>query len=109
MTPQRNTNQTLAEVGLRIKNHFVIIEDLDYELESTKAAVLNEQERFQLWARNLGLYQRGHSSLDYRLRDSNFIFEYALGLLCGLEQTLYQCRFPVMLNLNCHPSHNSSS
>lgn len=33
----------------------------------------SEVERFQLWAQNLGLFQEGHASLDYRVRDAVFV------------------------------------
>lgn len=29
-----------------------------------------QREKFQLWARSLGLFQQGHASLDYRVRDA---------------------------------------
>ncbi|KAL7904697.1 hypothetical protein GGI35DRAFT_472193 [Trichoderma velutinum] len=32
-----------------------------------------EEQRFQLWAHSLGLYQQGHASLDYRVRDAEII------------------------------------
>jgi hypothetical protein len=35
-----------------------------------------EGERFEVWARSLGLQQRGHSSLDYRVRDAAQIRTY---------------------------------
>lgn len=35
-----------------------------------------EGERFEIWAHSLGLQQRGHSSLDYRVRDAAQIRTY---------------------------------
>ncbi|PKK44070.1 hypothetical protein CI102_10753 [Trichoderma harzianum] len=32
-----------------------------------------EEQRFQLWAHSLGLYQQGHASLDYRVRDAEIV------------------------------------
>lgn len=32
-----------------------------------------EEQRFQLWAHSLGLYQQGHASLDYRVRDAEVV------------------------------------
>ena len=33
--------------------------------DSSFSALVNESQRFGLWAKNLGLYDLGHSSLDY--------------------------------------------
>ncbi|CEL09352.1 hypothetical protein ASPCAL12489 [Aspergillus calidoustus] len=57
--------------------------DLEYQPK-----VSNEMQRFDLWASSLGLYHTGHSSLDYRFRDSPPLFQYALGLLNDLLETL---------------------
>jgi len=35
----------------------------------TQRYALHEEERFRLWAQSQGLQQRGHDSLDYRVRD----------------------------------------
>lgn len=56
----------------------------------SRSAVRNEYERFDLWAVNLGLYQTGHGSLDYRLRDAEAIWAYAERLLLELHGSL-QC------------------
>lgn len=48
----------------------------------------NEFQRFESWASNLGLYHTGHSSLDYRFRDSPILFEYTVDLLKDFEGTL---------------------
>jgi hypothetical protein len=48
----------------------------------------DEVGRFRVWAGNLGALQKGHSSLDYRLRGSPVLFSSALRLLHELEQNL---------------------
>lgn len=48
------------------------------------AAVQSEYQRFLLWATNLGLFQRHHSSLDYRLRDNEVIMAFTKSLLTSL-------------------------
>lgn len=45
----------------------------------------NESQRFELWATNLGLYHQGHSSLDYRFRDANSVYDFAYKLLLDME------------------------
>jgi hypothetical protein len=47
-----------------------------------------EQQRFSLWAKNLGLFQHGHSSLDYRLRDADLIKDFILEILDDLNEYL---------------------
>jgi hypothetical protein len=50
-------------------------------------------QRFELWAQNLGLYTGGHSSLDYRFRDAQLLFDHTLSLLNDLARILTQCEF----------------
>ncbi|KAL1793659.1 hypothetical protein ACET3X_008641 [Alternaria dauci] len=57
-------------------------EDLDGD------ALEDEIGRFRVWAGNLGALQKGHSSLDYRLRDSPNLLSSALKLLKELEHNL---------------------
>lgn len=61
----------------------------------------NEYQRFESWASNLGLYHTGHSSLDYRFRDSPVLFEYVVGLLKDFESILIARKsfsFPICLS-----------
>ncbi|KAJ5116001.1 hypothetical protein N7456_000349 [Penicillium angulare] len=83
---------TLEETGSQINLSFTAIVN---STEPSSSAILNEQQRFQLWGHNLGLYHRGHSSLDYRFRDSPLLFNYALGLLRDLNDILH--RFEALL------------
>ena len=48
----------------------------------------DEIGRFRIWAGNMGALQRGHSSLDYRLRDADLLHENILKLLKELKGTL---------------------
>lgn len=59
------------------------------------ADVEDEFGRFRLWAANIGALSRGHSSLDYRLRDAPLVLEGALKLLNELQQELHQSRRPL--------------
>lgn len=52
------------------------------------AAWEHEADRFGLWANNLGLYHRGHSSLDYRLREAAALERIIGGLLDDLKTSL---------------------
>lgn len=48
----------------------------------------DEIGRFRVWSGNLGALQRGHSSLDYRLRDSPLLSSNALKFLKELEDNI---------------------
>jgi hypothetical protein len=58
------------------------------EFDAVAASLHNENQRFDLWCRNLGAYQSGHASLEYRLRDAPKIYEYAMRLLTDLDSSL---------------------
>lgn len=51
-------------------------------------ALEDEFGRFRVWSGNLGALQKGHSSLDYRLRDSPLLSDNALKFLKELEENL---------------------
>jgi hypothetical protein len=48
----------------------------------------DEIGRFRVWSGNLGALQKGHSSLDYRLRDSPLLSSNALKFLKQLEENI---------------------
>ncbi|KAF2866630.1 hypothetical protein BDV95DRAFT_584351 [Massariosphaeria phaeospora] len=51
-------------------------------------ALEDEFGRFRVWSGNLGALQKGHSSLDYRLRDSPLLSSNTLKLLQELHENL---------------------
>jgi hypothetical protein len=51
-------------------------------------ALQDEVGRFRVWSGNLGALQKGHSSLDYRLRDSPLLSTNTLKLLKELEDNI---------------------
>jgi len=55
-----------------------------------REALEDEAGRFRVWSGNLGALQKGHSSLDYRLRDSPLLSSNALKFLQELEDNLSQ-------------------
>ncbi|CAI7606272.1 unnamed protein product [Penicillium pancosmium] len=101
--------EPLADIGKLINAGFLNLEKSDTQSDSTRIAILNEQQRFQLWARNLGLYHRGHSSLDYRFRDSSFLFEYAFGLLRDLQKAIFEFKPNLMEDKHCIETENTSN
>ncbi|ODM22487.1 hypothetical protein SI65_00075 [Aspergillus cristatus] len=84
--------ESLASVAHHISAAFTFVQEstADSTSYTGRAGIVNEQQRFELWATNLGLYHGGHSSLDYRFRDASIIFEYTRGLLRELESILTQ-------------------
>lgn len=52
-------------------------------------AVQDEFGRFRVWSGNLGALQKGHSSLDYRLRDAPLLSAEVSKLLKELEENLH--------------------
>lgn len=66
-------------------------DDLDTAVPS-KRRIATEQERFLLWGRTLGLFQMGHASLDYRVRDASFVKASLTDLLTELQDHVENCR-----------------
>ena len=85
------TDETLATIGHRIHNSFGSLES-DTRSSADDASFFlvlsNESQRFSLWAKNLGLYGLGHSSLDYRFRDAPVVYQYTRHLLGNLEDSV---------------------
>jgi hypothetical protein len=83
-------NETLAGAGQEIRRDLDRLEESEAVNQPTWANLDNEMQRFELWARNLGLYTGGHSSLDYRFRDAQLLFDHTLSLLRDLDRVLTQ-------------------
>ena len=86
---------SLTDIGHKILALFNLVilrlKTANANLEGVEErAINNEYERFDLWAINLGLYQTGHDSLDYRLRDAEAIRTYTERLLLELHRSV-QC------------------
>ncbi|KAJ4353861.1 uncharacterized protein N0V89_005591 [Didymosphaeria variabile] len=52
-------------------------------------ALQDEFGRFRVWSGNLGVLQKGHSSLDYRLRDAPLLSDEVTKLLKELQENLH--------------------
>ncbi|KAI0481843.1 hypothetical protein F4859DRAFT_512978 [Xylaria cf. heliscus] len=77
----------LHELGSIVVEAFDKLLDIEQNNEWLKAEGLtSESERFQLWAQNLGLFQEGHASLDYRVRDAVFVRDRLAELLRELAE-----------------------
>ena len=81
-------NETLAAIGQRIYGSLELLEigSSSHKVkDSFSSALTNQFQRFGLWAKNLGLYDLGHCSLDYRFRDAPTEHRYVRKLLDDLE------------------------
>ncbi|KAI0115595.1 hypothetical protein GGR51DRAFT_546367 [Nemania sp. FL0031] len=77
----------LHELGLAIAEDFDKLLEVERNNEWLKAQdITSEAERFQLWAQNLGLFQQGHASLDYRVRDAVLVRDRLAELLRELAE-----------------------
>jgi hypothetical protein len=95
----------LASTAQKVSNLFVLAErSVARGNREDNSKLVNQTQRFELWAKNLGLYHLGHSSLDYRFRDAPSLFQYTVGLLRNLEGLLVQRElfaFSVLLGSKC--------
>jgi hypothetical protein len=85
---------TLAAIGLDIFQLFNVLENAtitDWQ-GLAKEVLIEQQQRFDLWATNIGLHQKGHASLDYRFRDASTFHQYCQTLLEDLLKTLETCK-----------------
>ncbi|KAL7930307.1 hypothetical protein V8C35DRAFT_313519 [Trichoderma chlorosporum] len=61
-------------IGKTISNNLIALTTLFQDSQPPKYRQLaTEEQRFKLWAHSVGLYQRGHASLDYQIRDADAV------------------------------------
>ncbi|KAL4882098.1 hypothetical protein BJY04DRAFT_188020 [Aspergillus karnatakaensis] len=79
-------DRALVTIGRAVAARFFTLSE---QIDGTyRRAFVNEQQRYEIWASTLGLYHTGHSSLDYRFRDSPPLFEYTFTLLEDVNNCL---------------------
>lgn len=91
--------ESLGSIGKRVSIRFETLDKGNLPDEDG-SRITNEQQRFELWAVNLGLYHGGHSSLDYRFRDSPPLLKYAYKLMRDLEKGLADGDHPQRLKID---------
>lgn len=85
--------KTIAQLGFECQRQ---IEVLYAKLESDNAqaelsmAVGDELGRFRLWASNIGALNTGRASLDYRVRDAEYLDQNIKSLLQDLKESLIE-------------------
>jgi hypothetical protein len=62
--------------------------------DSLRARLEDGGARFHMWAVNLGLFDDGHASLDYRLQNAEDAREYVEGLLDDMKGYLEESKRP---------------
>jgi|SRR5947207_606805 len=62
--------------------------DHKQSIDIPTVALEDELGRFRVWAGNIGAVQRGHGSLEYRLREAPLVLESVLKLLDELSNSL---------------------
>jgi hypothetical protein len=102
---QQRPPRTLAAVGFDVIQCFG---SLKFSAKSgdhgtERHALVEQQQRFELWAINIGLHQLDHASLDYRFRDASDLYELCDHLLTDLAKYLHICR-----SLLSHPFYLAS-
>jgi hypothetical protein len=87
-------NRTLSDSGELALRQFQVLH-LSLQRADRNTVTPNEaldvaeiNDRFVLWASNIGLFNPAHSSLDYRLRDNEQICTFASNLLQNLVDTI---------------------
>lgn len=68
-----------------IISRFVLLRNLAPETNNPAHDVEDQLGRFNIFARNLGIFAEGHGSLDWRLRESEDAQEVTLQLLHSLR------------------------
>ena len=81
-------DEPLSQLGRRICGLFTALEATTDHLDLSSLEIIDLAQRFDLWSLNLGLYQDGHESLDYRFRDAPATCRFARFLLAELERNL---------------------
>lgn len=68
--------QGLSAVGFIVSTRFKDLSGLTpaiKDLEVHNARLVIEEQRFRIWAASMGLLQKGHASLEYRVRDASLL------------------------------------
>ena len=90
----RRIEEKLSVLGQDARTRFQITlktlekSSVEVKAQLETAAVQSEYQRFLLWATNLGLFQKNHSSLEYRLQDNEVIRSFTGSLLTSLIDAL---------------------
>jgi len=83
---------TIAKLSFDCQRNFVklkdILESTDGNLVVSGRDIEDELGRFRMWASNIGAIKIGKASLDYRLREAEYLSENVKSLLTDLKGVL---------------------
>jgi hypothetical protein len=83
---------SVAKLSFECQRNFVklkeILELTDGNLEVSSRDIEDELGRFRMWASNIGAIKIGKASLDYRLREAEYLSENVKSLLRDLKGVL---------------------
>lgn len=92
--------ETIARLCVDCQRYFVAFIDAletsseqKHQDELSGTTVENELGRFRIWASNIGALNIGRASLDYRLRDAEYLHQNVNSLLEDLKQSLNEGLF----------------
>ena len=95
---------SLYEQGTAIRDSFATLEVLlanhaDAQQDQSYDRLKTQEERYFVWAVNLGLFDAGHSSLDYRLQDADAARHFVRTLLSQLHAYLQERKKPPIVTM----------
>lgn len=94
--------QDLTRLGHAILDNFFqgsrAFQEADKLLQNQldRTQLLKQEQRFRLWAANLGLFSVGHASLDYRLRDADLVRAYITEVLREVHEYVFASEFLIL-------------
>jgi hypothetical protein len=96
---------TIVRLCVNCQQHFVTV---SYALEVSNKRIIrdelsnaiieNELRQFRIWASNIGVLNIGRASLDYRLRDAEYLYQNVKSLLEDLKQCLEEDLFELFFS-----------
>ena len=95
----RRIEEKLSVLGQDARTRFQITlytlerSSVEVKAQLETVAVQSEYQRFMLWATNLGIFHKDHSSLEYRLRDNEVIRSFTMSLLTSLIDALKESQW----------------
>lgn len=86
--------KTISEIGHSCQRQFETLIEAFTKVngerrgELSRTAIMDERGRFRVWATNIGALNVGRASLDYRLKDAQYLQQNVKSLLEDLKESL---------------------
>lgn len=98
------TAATIARLCIDCQQHFETVShalelsnERKHQDKLSNAIIEDELGRFRIWASNIGALNIGRASLDYRLRDAEYLYQNVKSLLEDLKQCLEEGLFELFV------------